>query len=76
VDQLKVEVYAGMGMTPDGQLMQKIEEKKKLKVKGLKLKNRGSQRMKEAEEQPAVEPIHEIAEENRIRAMLGLPLLR
>jgi pre-mRNA-splicing factor 38A len=71
--QLRAEVFAELGMTPDGQLIEEMEEKKKLNVKGLRLKSRN---VKKPKEKPKAEAADEIAEENKIRAMLGLPLLR
>jgi pre-mRNA-splicing factor 38A len=73
-DQLHDEVYRSLGLTPDGQLLEEVEEKRRLKVKGLKLKKSGVKKSKKVTTES--NPIDEIAEENRIRAMLGLPLLK
>ena len=63
-DGLRAEVFAEMGMAPDGQLLEELEEKKKLKLKGkLKFKSKKSTKKKK------VEVVDEIAEENRIRAL-------
>ncbi|KAH0790785.1 PRP38 family protein [Histomonas meleagridis] len=68
-EALREEVFAEMGMAPDGQLFEEIEEKKKLKLKGkLKFKS------KKNTEKPVI--VDEIAEENRIRALLGLKPLK
>jgi pre-mRNA-splicing factor 38A len=75
VDRLREDVYAELGMTPDGQLVEDVVEKRKLKVKGLKLKKKAIKKKKKPEEQVESQ-VDEIAEENRIRAMLGLPPLK
>jgi pre-mRNA-splicing factor 38A len=75
-EQLRIEIYANLGMTPSGELIEVLEEKKKLKVKGLKLKRRSS-RPPKPKDIPATPPVvDEIEEENRIRALLGLPPLK
>jgi hypothetical protein len=77
-EELRAEIYENLGMTPDGQLIEQIEAKKQLRVKGLKLKGRRSGKPKpKPEPAPQAAPVvDEIEEENRIRAMLGLPPLK
>ena len=71
-EKIRVEVYHELGMDPSGQLLEVVEEKKKLHIKGLALKKKKKAKKPE-NQQPSV--LDEIAEENKLRAMLGLPLL-
>lgn len=70
-ETLRGEVYGEYGMTPDGRLIEQKSEK--LRLKGLRLKMK--RKMKKAPK-PANAEVDEIAEENRIRALLGLPPLK
>ncbi|KAH0801649.1 PRP38 family protein [Histomonas meleagridis] len=70
-EALREEVFFFFLMAPDGQLFEEIEEKKKLKLKG-KLKFKSKKKHKK--EKPVI--VDEIAEENRIRALLGLKPLK
>ena len=74
--QLREEIYGELGMTPEGELLPETP------TKGLRLKN--NLRLKTRKEKLAEKPVQamtrdekdEIAEENRIRALLGLPPLK
>jgi pre-mRNA-splicing factor 38A len=70
-EQLKKEVYEGLGMTPDGVLLEQVAEKKRLRIKGLKLKSG-----KKKEKQPVQSLQDELEEENKLRISLGLPPLK
>lgn len=73
-EQLRVEIYAELGMTPDGQLIP--EAPQRLRLKGLKLKTRKEKLKEKPPESMTRDDKDEIAEENRIRALLGLPPLK
>ena len=68
-EALRAEVFREMGMNPDGELLEEIEEKKKLKLKGKLFIKKKKKNGKKKEEQ---NNINEIEEENKLRAMLGL----
>ncbi|OHS95524.1 hypothetical protein TRFO_38333 [Tritrichomonas foetus] len=74
-EQIRIDVYAELGMDPNGELFEVIQEKKKLKVKGLSLKNMRKKKKKIPKKEPEVNPMDEIEAENELRRKLGLPLL-
>lgn len=79
-EKIHDEVYAELGMDPSGELFEVLQEKKKLKIRGLIFKNKGKgkkkkKKAKSNQEQQEQNQANEIEEENKLRAMLGLPLL-
>ena len=76
-EQLRIRIYDEMGMDQDGNLHQVIQEKKKLRLKGKKLVLRNKYPTTPKSDVPEeTNPEDEIEAENRLRAELGLPLLR
>jgi pre-mRNA-splicing factor 38A len=71
-EKLRNEVYASLGMDSDGNLLEEIAERKKLRIKGLKLKT-SKRKTKAVVEKKKVED--ELEEENKLRISLGLPPL-
>ena len=67
-------------MDPSGELFEVLQEKQKLKIRGLIFKNKtkGKKKKKKSKSKAGEQEqnqVNEIEEENKLRAMLGLPLL-
>ncbi|KAK8871089.1 Pre-mRNA-splicing factor 38A [Tritrichomonas musculus] len=80
LDKIHDEVYEELGMDPSGELFEVLQEKQKLKIRGLIFKNKtkGKKKKKKSKSKAGEQEqnqVNEIEEENKLRAMLGLPLL-
>ena len=76
-EQLRIRIFNEMGMDPEGNLYEVVQEKKKLRLKGKKLVLRSKHPKKDQPEIPEqTNSDDDIESENLIRAQLGLPLLR
>lgn len=79
INQIHDDVFKELGMDPSGELFEVLEENKKLKFKGgIAFKHKKGKKKKKVAipSAPQTDNINEIDEDNRIRQMLGLPLLR
>lgn len=74
IEHIKIDVFQERGMDPDGNLFEVLEEKKKLRLNGKKLVLK-KQKVK-PKQITSEEPKDSIEEDNRIRLLLGLPLLK